>query len=127
MEVLRKYGNASGQLINTKKSSVFFNKNVQERERLKVLEKLGEMKAVKQSRYLGLPLVIGRSKTQVFDFVKEKVISRISRWRGKMLSMAGKEVLLKSMVMALPAYVMSCCKLPKELCKCIGREMAKFW
>ena len=29
--------------------------------------------------------------------------------------------------MALPAYVMSCCKLPKELCKCIGREMAKFW
>ena len=52
MEVLRKYGDASGQLINTEKSSVFFNKTIQEGERLKVLEKLRGMKVVKQSRYL---------------------------------------------------------------------------
>ena len=29
--------------------------------------------------------------------------------------------------MGFLAYVMSCYKLLKELCKCIGREMAKFW
>ena len=91
-----------------------------------MLEKLEGMKAVKQNKYLSLPLVIGRSKTQVCDFVKKKVHSRILGWREKMLNMAGKEVLLKSVVMSLPAYVMSCYKLPKEVCKGIGRDMAKF-
>ena len=54
------------------------------------------------------------------------MIRRISGWKEKLLSMAGKKMLLKSVVMALPAYVMSCCKLPKELCRGIGKEMAKF-
>ncbi|XP_027108907.1 uncharacterized protein [Coffea arabica] len=112
MEVLRQYGDASEQLINIEKSSIFFSKNVPTGERLKVLERVRGMKKVKQSRYLGLPL--------------EKVIRRISGWKEKLLSMAGKKMLLKSVVMALPAYVMSCCKLPKELCRGIGKEMAKF-
>ncbi|XP_027177900.1 uncharacterized protein LOC113777055 [Coffea eugenioides] len=127
MKVLRQYGEASGQLINTEKSSIFFSKNDPVGERLKMLERVRVMKELKQSRYLGLPLVIGRSKTQVFNFVKEKVVSRISCWKERLLSMAGKEVPLKSVVMALPAYVMSYCKLSKELCRGIRREMAKFW
>ena len=60
MEVLRKYGAALGQLINTEKSSIFFSKNVPVGERLKVLERVRGMKEVRQSRYLGLPLVIGK-------------------------------------------------------------------
>lgn len=127
MEILRSYGLASVQLINTEKSSVFFSKNVAEAERRNILENLKGMKEVKQSKYLGLPLVIGRSKSQVFDSIKAKVIDRVADWKEKMLSLAGKEVLLKAVVMALPAYVMSCCRLPRGLCKSIGSEMAKFW
>lgn len=127
MEILKQYGQASRQLINTEKSSIFFSKNVAEKEWKEVLEELKGMNDVKQSKYLGLPLVIGRSKSQVFDFIKTKVVDTISGWKEKMLSMEAKEILLKSVVMALPAYVMSVCRLPKGLCKSIGREMAKFW
>lgn len=84
------------------------------------------MKYVKQSRYLGLPLVIGRSKRQVFNYIKERVISRMGGWKEKFLNQARKEVMLKSVILALPTYAMSYCKLPKALCKDICREMARF-
>ena len=88
---------------------------------------LGGMKEVKQSKYLGLPMVIGRTKKQVFSYIKERVIKRLSNWKEKLLSNAGKEVLLKSVVLALRTYAMSCCRLPKGLCVDLCREMAKCW
>ncbi|XP_071924161.1 uncharacterized mitochondrial protein AtMg00310-like [Coffea arabica] len=97
------------------------------RHKAGVMRELQGMKQVQQSRYLGLPLVIGRSKRQTFDFIKQKTIDRLKGWKEKLLSQAGKEVLLKSVIMALPIYVMSCCMLPKDLCRKISSEMAKFW
>lgn len=57
-----------------------------------------------KSKYLGLPLVIGKSKAQIFKYVKEAAMRRVSSWKNKFLSNAGKEVLLKLVVMALPIY-----------------------
>ncbi|XP_071913980.1 uncharacterized protein [Coffea arabica] len=68
MEVLRQYGEASGQLINTEKSSIFFSKNDPIGERLKMLERVRAMKELKQSRYLGLPLNGGLSFRDLENF-----------------------------------------------------------
>ncbi|XP_071912962.1 uncharacterized protein [Coffea arabica] len=125
--ILEVYREASGQLINMEKSSLFFSRNVVHRYKAGVLRELQGMKEAQQSRYLGLPLVIGRSKRQTFDFVKQKTLGRLEGWKEKLLSQAGKEVLLKSVIMALPIYVMSCCILPKDLCRQISSGMAKFW
>uniref|UniRef100_A0A803NHW6 RNase H type-1 domain-containing protein n=1 Tax=Cannabis sativa TaxID=3483 RepID=A0A803NHW6_CANSA len=40
---------------------------------------------------------------------------------------AGREVLLKAVIQAIPAYVMACFRLPIKLCKGIGAAMARFW
>lgn len=45
--------------------------------------------------YLGLPTLIDRSKYQDFSFLKEKVWKKIQGWKGKLLSRAGKEMLIK--------------------------------
>ena len=76
-------------------------------KRQEVLSVMQHMKEAKQSKYLGLPMVIGRSKRQVFDYVRERVISRITNLKEKLLSQVGKEVLLESVVLSLPAYIMS--------------------
>ena len=46
MKVLNVYGRASGQLINKEKSSVFFSKNVKERQKEEVLKVLEGMQQV---------------------------------------------------------------------------------
>lgn len=43
--------------------------------------------------YLGLPSLIGRSKTSVFGFFNERLKKRIQGWSTKCLSRAGKIVL----------------------------------
>ena len=117
---------------------MFFSKNTEESNKAEILRILGGMKQVDQSKYLGLPMVIGRSKRQVFNYIKEKVMGKIKGWKEKLLSQAGKKVLLKSVILAMPAYAMSCCKLPKSLCQDIkwlafgggrvrGRERLTGW
>jgi hypothetical protein len=65
------------------------------------------------SRYLGLPVVFGRSKKDVFSFVQERVWKKVKGWKEKFLSRAGKETLIKAVAQAIPNYIMSCYKVPK--------------
>lgn len=79
------------------------------------------------SLYLGLPNIIGRKKTVILGFLKNKIINRLNSWNGKFLSRAGKEVLLKSVIQSLPTYAMSVFLLPLETCQEIKKIMANFW
>uniref|UniRef100_A0A803PH75 Reverse transcriptase n=1 Tax=Cannabis sativa TaxID=3483 RepID=A0A803PH75_CANSA len=60
-------------------------------------------------------------------FLKDKVTSVLQSWHSKCFSKAGKEVLLKAVVQAIPVYAMSCFCLPIKLCKKIEAPMARFW
>ena len=126
-EILECYGKASGQQVNINKLAVIFSKNTGSREKEEVLQKLGGIQQVTQGKYLGLPLVVGRSKNSVFRFIRDNLMSRIQNWKGKLLSNAGKEVLLKSVATALLSYAMSVFRLSKSLCKELSGLMARFW
>uniref|UniRef100_A0A0A9C7D5 Reverse transcriptase zinc-binding domain-containing protein n=1 Tax=Arundo donax TaxID=35708 RepID=A0A0A9C7D5_ARUDO len=78
-------------------------------------------------RYLGLSTTIGRLKADVFEYITERARSKMNGWGEKNLSCVGKEVLLKSVVQALPTYSMSCFKLSKTMCKKLASNMVKFW
>ncbi|KAL3536252.1 hypothetical protein ACH5RR_004713 [Cinchona calisaya] len=111
--ILELYKKELGQKVNLEKSSMFISKNTDPQTRGEVQATLQGIKIVNQEKYLGLPLVIGRSKNDVFGCAKDRLNRKINGWKGKLLSSAGKEVLLKSVAMALPSYVMSVFKLPK--------------
>ncbi|XP_071939954.1 uncharacterized protein [Coffea arabica] len=125
--ILTKYGNASGQVVNYEKSALFFSKNTKERMKHEISEGLDNMKEAVNGTYLGLPMAIGRSKAQVFGFVKNKISSKLQGWKQRLLSEGGKEVLIKAVTMAMPTYVMTCFRLPKGLCREISGKIAKFW
>ncbi|XP_024041979.1 uncharacterized protein LOC112099106 [Citrus clementina] len=55
------------------------------------------------------------------------MVSKISNWQYKFFSSGGKEVLIKAVAQAVPAYAMSVFKFPIELCDDIQMAMAKFW
>ena len=127
MEILDLYKAASGQKINTEKSSVTFSHNTSLETRNDVLGILGPMQDSRRGKYLSLPSIIGKSKNQVFAEIKEKVGKKLSGWKEKMLSMGGKEILIKAVTQAIPTYTMSCFQLPKGLCEDLERMERNFW
>ena len=51
-------------------------------------------------KYLGLPAMIGIDRTDCFRHLIDRVRGKIKGWKEKLLSMGGKEVLIKSVAQA---------------------------
>ncbi|GAA0167178.1 hypothetical protein LIER_43781 [Lithospermum erythrorhizon] len=56
-----------------------------------------------------------------------KVEDIIRGWKGKYLSQAGKEVMIKSVTAAIPNYVMNCFKLPVGIIDNLNSSMTSFY
>ena len=78
-------------------------------------------------KYLGLPSLVGRSKRNTFNAIKEKLGKMLVGWKEKMLSKVGKEVLIKAVAQAIPIYTISCFKLPDSLCDELKSMIRNFW
>lgn len=72
---------------------------------------------ISQSRYLGLLVDLGRSKTEVFYLVVCHIWKKVKGWKEGFLSRAGNEVLIKSVAQAIPTYIVSCFKILDGVCK----------
>ncbi|XP_075645524.1 putative mitochondrial protein AtMg00310 [Castanea sativa] len=87
-----------------------------------------EAEVIKQhEKYLGLPSFVGRRKRNTFNDIKEKLCKKLAGWKEKMLSKAGKEILIKAVAQAIPMYTMSCFKLPDSLCEELTNMIRNFW
>ncbi|PNX70556.1 ribonuclease H, partial [Trifolium pratense] len=107
MSILQTYELASGQEINLAKSEVFFSRNMSPADKEDLARILGVRHVLGTGIYLGLPSMIGRSKKAIFSYIKDRIWKKVNSWRGRALSKAGKEVMIKSVLQAIPSYVMS--------------------
>jgi hypothetical protein len=125
--LLRKYEESSGQRLNNNKTDIFFSKNTSMVDREKIVEIAGIPATQRYDSYLGLPALVGRSRVAAFRSIKERIWKKLQDWKVKFLSQAGKEVLLKAVIQAIPTYSMSVFMLPRSLCLEINSLMSKFW
>ncbi|XP_048605797.1 uncharacterized protein LOC125583207 [Brassica napus] len=95
--------------------------------RQQIKDTLGIQNEGGMGSYLGIPEDISGSKCKLFAFLKEKLLHRVNGWTGRWLSKGGKEVLIKSILLALPTYVMSNFLLPLEICENLASAIAQFW
>lgn len=114
-------------MINADKSAVMFSPNTKENDRREVMTALGIRSQTMNERYLGLPVFVGKSRSSVFDYFKERIWQRIQGWKEKLLSRAGKEVLIKAVAQAIPVFAMGCFDITKEMCNQISSMIARFW
>lgn len=70
---------------------------------------------------------MGMAEKQSFIYIKERVWKKLQGWKEKLLSQAGREVLINAIIQAIPTYIMSCFKLPKGLVKELESMVRKFW
>jgi hypothetical protein len=100
--ILECYERASDHKINKEKTSIFFSRNTPSVDRDEILSRTGAGRAQCFERYLGLPALIGRSRVSSFNFIKERIWAKLNGWKEKFLTHAGKEVLLKAVIQAIP-------------------------
>ncbi|CAL9020040.1 unnamed protein product [Prunus brigantina] len=113
--------------INFGKSSIFFSPNTPASIRTELGAILGMTMVDDPGKYLGLPTMWGRSKKEALQFVREKLLRKLSGWKQSLLSQAGREVLIKAVAQAVPNYPMGVFLFPKSFCTKMESEIANFW
>uniref|UniRef100_A0A803PBN7 Reverse transcriptase domain-containing protein n=1 Tax=Cannabis sativa TaxID=3483 RepID=A0A803PBN7_CANSA len=126
-DIFQLYCQASGRAINFAKSSILFSPNIPQDIRNLFFTTFDLKDRPFISKYLGLPQCLSQSKYHSFTFLKDKVLSVLTNWSNKWFSKAGKEILLKAVIQAIPAYAMAYFRLPVKLCKGIEAAVARFW
>jgi hypothetical protein len=123
MKILEKYEVVSGHILNLSKTSIylfiylFFNRNTSTLKRQKITQ-LSELQATdRYDKCLGLPALVGKSRMNAFQSIKDRVWKCLQNWKNKFLFQAGKEILLKAVIQAIPTYSMSVFQLPITLCR----------
>ena len=124
---LEVYCEGSGQKINKDKSAVFFGAHCSNVVKPEVMQKLEiHTEALKES-YLGMPTEIGRSQVGTFRYLLDRMWKRVNGCSDRPMSRAGKETFLKSVVQAIPTYVMSCFRLPVASGEEMRKSIANHW
>lgn len=87
--LLHLFEQASGQKVNYDKSSIFYSHNSDTQVGDIISGDLGIHEADDNNMYLGLPNILGRNKTVILGYLKDRIHHRVQSWEGKFLSRAG--------------------------------------
>lgn len=81
----------------------------------------------KTGKYLGIPSDWGKTKKDMCAWVLARVENKLEGWKEKLISKAGKAILIKTVVQALPQYAMSLFKIPISICRALEQRISNFW
>ncbi|CAM8950720.1 unnamed protein product [Rhodiola kirilowii] len=125
--ILRLYEKIAGQKINYEKSEICFSKNTPSEVRRSICDILRVPQVGCHSKYLGLPLLVGQKKSELFRCMVDKVWRKVKDWKCRLLSIGGREVLIKAVIQAIPTYMMSVYYFPRKIIAEINKLMLQFW
>lgn len=108
-------------------TSLFFTLNIKDSLKEEIKEILGVVEMEGDAKYLGLPLVWGKSKKEFLGYFRDKIMKKVQGWGNKDLNHAGKDVLIKSVLQPIPMYTFMCFKAPQSLCSCLNSAISNFW
>ncbi|KAL0462205.1 UNVERIFIED_CONTAM: hypothetical protein Slati_0108100 [Sesamum latifolium] len=83
-------------------------------QRLALSSIIGVDVVPRHEKYLGLPTIVGRSKRELFEGIKNRIWNKIHSWSAKKLSQVGCAVLVRTVLQTIPIYAMSCFRMPNH-------------
>ena len=126
IEVLDNFCNLAGQKVNLLKSKILFSSNVAGRRKRSICRSLGITATTNLGNYLGFPIIHQGRSSSAYNFVINKVQSKLAGWRAKLLSRAGRMVLIKSAAAPMTEYYMQCQALPIKVCDQVDKLIRDF-
>ena len=126
IEVLDNFCNLAEQKVNTTKSKILFSSIVTRRRAKGICRRLGIAATTNLGKYLGFPIIHQGRVGNAFNFVVNKMQSKLAGWRSKLLSKFGKLVLVKSSAAPMAKYYMQCQLLHVKVCDQIDKLIRDF-
>ncbi|XP_074283765.1 uncharacterized protein LOC141608300 [Silene latifolia] len=113
--ILNSFTALSGQMINNHKSYIKFSPNTPDDFKEHLLNILKVQSQQNFGLYLGVPIDLGKRKTGAFQFLLDKISSKILSWGPASFSQASKLLLINSILMTSIAYVASVLPIPLQI------------
>ncbi|KAL9859811.1 putative RNA-directed DNA polymerase [Arabidopsis thaliana] len=125
-DVLETFCTASGQKVSLSKSKIYFSKNVSRELGKMISDVSGIASTCDLGKYLGMPVLQKRINKETYGELLEKISSKLSGWRERTLSFAGRLTLTKAVLTAIPVHSMSTIILPKSILTSLDRVSRSF-
>nr|GEY07796.1 RNA-directed DNA polymerase, eukaryota [Tanacetum cinerariifolium] len=126
VQVLECFYRASGLRINMCKSKIM-GVNVADEKIQNAASKLRCLVLKTPFTYLGTKVGENMSRKEAWKEVVDKVLSRLSKWKTKTLSIGGRFILLKSVLGSIPIFHMSIFKVPSYVLKTLESISSRFF
>ncbi|CAM8999016.1 unnamed protein product [Rhodiola kirilowii] len=118
--LLSEYEYISGQSVNYHKSEAVLSRNAPEHLIAAFESVLGVKLVQKHCKYLRVPLLLNRKRSDTFQSLLDKLWSKIQGWKNRLLSVGGRHTLVTSVLNTIPLYWLSCFSLPD---KCLNKAL----
>lgn len=125
--VLKEFCESSGHKLSTIKTRIFFSHNVNSSEASHISNEFVFCASHNLSVYLEVLLLHNRVATTTYRYILEKVQSKLSRWKTNLLSMVGRLILAKFVLMEILTCIMQTIALPSSICNKINGVVKNFF
>ncbi|GKV09037.1 hypothetical protein SLEP1_g20594 [Rubroshorea leprosula] len=126
MDCIREFSMESGLDINLAKSKLYVSQNIQRHIATSLSNACGIPLTSDMGMYLGVRILHGRQTKDTYKHLLEKIQVKLSSWKQKMLSIAGRRILVQTVTSAIPTYTMQSILLPDYVCAAIDRLNRNF-
>ncbi|KAK7861502.1 putative ribonuclease h protein, partial [Quercus suber] len=124
--IFRASCNNSGQLFSSHKSKLFFSRNTPVQIQNDIVAQINIPIVEDLGKYLGLPILTSRKLNSSFSPLLERINSKVRLWQPKLLSMAGRLTLIKSVLSPILNYHMQTTLLPTAVIQRLEQALKGF-
>ncbi|CAN1164267.1 Putative ribonuclease H protein At1g65750 [Linum perenne] len=126
MRCVERFCGASGESISKEKSTCFCSPNTPRSISAGITGVLGFPLTQDLGRYLGVPTLHEKTSARTYQGIVDRIEQKLTGWKAKSLSLAGRVTLAQSVLTSIPAYVMQTAVIPVTTCDAIDRQIRNF-
>ena len=124
--LFERFSRASGLKINIAKSRAIYSTGTPQGKITNLTNISRIQSTTSLGKYLGFPMLHGRPKRIDFNFIIEKMQTRLASWKNRLLNRSGRLTLATSVLSSIPTYYMQINWLPQSICDSIDQTTRNF-
>ncbi|XVF17280.1 hypothetical protein REPUB_Repub10bG0106100 [Reevesia pubescens] len=123
---VEEFSQVSGLRVNLEKSRLFVSPNVDRNLARSLSSRCDIPLTDNLGTYLGVPIIHKSVSRETYAPVVDKVLKKLADWKGRVLSQAGRRVLIQTTTTSIPLYTMQSAMLLISICNRLDKINSNF-